>query len=166
MTKNKIHVDHDALEELIWHYDNPYKLTPIQELMEKKHRENFIDEIIHQEFYKKRMIFVKKVGFSKENTWFTGYLEILPTDPPIWKKKVEEMDYEYFTFQDFFDLEFGDCTFAGKLPYFKDHYMYIGFDTQEVRYPVTKNECIASLKKMADYLDRRLNHEDHKSTKV
>lgn len=166
MTKNKIHVDHDALEELIWHYDNPYKLTPIQELMEKKHRENFIDEIIHQEFYKKRMIFVKKVGFSKENTWFTGYLEILPTDPPIWKKKVEEMDYEYFTFQDFFDLEFGDCTFAGELPYFKDHYMYIGFDTQEVRYPVTKNECIASLKKMADYLDRRLNHNEQENTEV
>ena len=62
------------------------------------------------ETYKKRMIFVKKVGFSKENTWFTGYLEILPTDPPIWKKKVEEMDYEYFTFQDFFNLEFGSCT--------------------------------------------------------
>lgn len=53
--------------------------------------DNFMmDKIVHQEIYKKRMLFVKQIQLGTPHSWYAGYLEIIPSDPPFWKQKEEK----------------------------------------------------------------------------
>ena len=123
--------------------------------------DNFMmDKIVHQEIYKKRMLFVKQIQLGTPHSWYAGYLEIIPSDPPFWKQRVAAKDYEFFNSQDSFNCELGKCTFAGKMPYYPEHPMFVGFDTEETYYPVSKNDCVESLRKMIDFLDRKLSYEN------
>lgn len=123
--------------------------------------DNFMmDKIVHQEIYKKRLLFVKEIQLGTPESWFAGYMEIIPTDPPIFRKKIAEKDYEFFDNLKFMNWGLVSCTFAGKMPYFKDHLMYIGFDTQDLCYQVDKDDCVKALRTITDFLDRKLSYED------
>lgn len=111
-----------------------------------------METIVYNEIIDGRTAVVKEMNMPFGH-YYTGYIEILSTDPISWKNRLE-MGKEIFfdSYAEFEDFPSG-VTFAGTLPGIDSEKQFVGFDTES--FPAgeyDKEECIDILKETATRL--------------
>ena len=111
-----------------------------------------MENIVYNEIICGRTAVVKEMNMPFGH-YYTGYIEILSTDPLSWKNRLEMGNEIFFdSYAEFEEFPSG-VTFAGILPGIDSEKKFIGFDTES--FPAgeyDKEECIDILKETATRL--------------
>lgn len=111
-----------------------------------------METIVYNEIIDGRTAVVKEMNMPFGH-YYTGYIEILSTDPISWKNRLE-MGKEIFfdSYAEFEEFPSG-VTFAGTLPGIDSEKQFVGFDTES--FPAgeyDKEDCIDILEETATRL--------------
>lgn len=111
-----------------------------------------MENIVYNEIICGRTAVVKEMNMPFGH-YYTGYIEILSTDPLSWKNRLEMGKEMFFdSYAEFEEFPSG-VTFAGTLPGIDSEKQFVGFDTES--FPAgeyDKEECIDILKETATRL--------------
>lgn len=111
-----------------------------------------MENIVYNEIICGRTAVVKEMNMPFGH-YYTGYIEILSTDPLSWKNRLEMGNEIFFdSYAEFEEFPSG-VTFAGTLPGIDSEKKFVGFDTES--FPAgeyDKEECIDILKETATRL--------------
>lgn len=111
-----------------------------------------METIVYNEIIDGRTAVVKEMNMPFGH-YYTGYIEILSTDPLSWKNRLEMGNEIFFdSYAEFEEFPSG-VTFAGTLPGIDSEKKFVDFDTES--FPAgeyDKEECIDILKETATRL--------------
>lgn len=106
-----------------------------------------MENIVYNEIICGRTAVVKKMNMPFGGHYYTGYIEILSTDPLSWKNRLEMGNEIFFdSYAEFEEFPSG-VIFAGTLPGIDSEKKFVGFDTES--FPAgeyDKEDCIDILK--------------------
>ncbi len=88
-----------------------------------------MENIVYNEIICGRTAVVKEMNMPFGH-YYTGYIEILSTDPLSWKNRLEMGNEIFFdSYAEFEEFPSG-VTFAGTLPGIDSEKKFVGFDTE------------------------------------